>query len=106
MLTLSLLALIILPSCTTTLANNRFYADAGPAGAFYFDSFDKTTGLIPKTIWDANRQGMVCETTSVFTNLKDVIEQLCANSHACTYDQQQQENAFMSRLQDAESKIK
>lgn len=93
-------------SCTVALKNNRFYADAGPAGAFYFDSFDKVTGQLNYLQWSTMRQGMICESTDVFTNLKDVVQALCNNTHSCSYDQQQNEDQFMSKISTATKEAK
>ncbi len=108
MLTLFALGLvpIALVSCTIPLKDSKFYADAGPDGAFWFQSLSKGQGHLEKAEWDKLRRGMICETPAVFANLKEVIETLCQNSNQCTYEQQQQANDFYARVKINTNKAK
>ncbi len=92
---------LLLSGCTIPLKDNRFYADAGPDGAYWFQSLSKGQGHLEKISWDVIRPGMICESTAVFANLKEVIETLCQNTNECTYDQLAQEKVFFSKVQGA-----
>ena len=100
------LALTSLVNCTIPLKDSKFYADAGPDGAYWFMSLSKGQGHLSQADWDKARFGMICETPEVFANLKEVIETLCANTNECTYEQQQQERQFYTKLQAAIPKPK
>ncbi len=99
MLTLSVLVFLPLSSCTVPIKDNRFYADAGPDGAFWFQSLSDDHGKLSKTDWDKQRFGMICEKTDVFANLKESIDTLCQNSNSCTYEQKQAVSKFYSKVQ-------
>lgn len=94
---MSALALLSL-SCTVPIKNNRFYADAGPDGAFWFQSLSKGQGKLSKADWDKQRFGMICENTEVFANLKEAVDTLCQNTNACTYEQIQAETQFYQKI--------
>ena len=76
------------------IKDNRFYADAGSDGAFWFQSLSKDQGKLSKQDWDKLRFGMICEGTDVFANLKEAVDTLCQNTGACNYEMQQKEKEF------------
>lgn len=92
--------LLMLLSCTgIAIKDNEFIADAGKAGAYAFHSLSDKQRDLTKEQWDKERFGMICETTDVFTNLKEAIEALCQTTNACTYEQQQMVSEFYSKVQ-------
>lgn len=70
----------------------------GPDGAACFHTLSKDSRDVKKADWDIERMGMICETTAVFTNFKEVIDSLCQNTGQCSYEVKQQEAAFFSKV--------
>ncbi len=95
---ISLVFVSLLLSCTVPVKNNEFCADMGVDGAACFHTLSKDSRDLKKADWDKARFGMICESTDVFANIKDIIDTLCQNSGQCTYEQQQAEAQFFDKL--------
>lgn len=93
------LTLPLLNCGMVTIRNNKFYADAGPIGAYWFMSISSDNGQITKLEWDEARMGMVCETPQVFADLKADLETLCQNNqNQCSYEDVSAANTFYNRI--------
>lgn len=76
-----------------------FFADAGPIGAFGFHSIKGDDVTVSKVDWDKMRQGMICESTDVFADLKSVIEKLCHDTGKCDVQTEKQADVFFSKVE-------
>lgn len=59
----------------------------GSLGAVCFHTISSVNRSVPKQQWDVERFGMICETSAVFADWKEVILKLCKVSNDCTRDQ-------------------
>lgn len=61
----------------------------GNLGASCFKSISAKTRDLSKEQWDQERFGQLCTKSDSFTNWKVAIEQLCADTRLCTYEEEQ-----------------
>lgn len=66
----------------------------GSLGASCFHTLTSDKRDIPKTAWDDIRFGQVCTDAANLADTKAVIEKLCSMTNVCTFEVQQQLDAF------------
>jgi len=92
-------------SCTrVTIQDGEWCGDIGDLGAHCAHMISPAERDLNKQQWDDLRFGQVCAASSVYVNLKTVLEQLCANTNDCTYEQVQAIQQFGSRLDEFRSR--
>jgi hypothetical protein len=75
----------VLSGCSTvTIKDDEFCADKGTLGAACSTMLTDTVREIPKNVWDNYRFGMLCETDSVFSDLKTDLEETCSKCNCCS----------------------
>lgn len=86
---------LALSGCAVRIQNERWYADIGDKGAFWFETLTNNGGSVEKSDWDVMRVGMACTTTDTLAEIKREIEQLCSST-ACDY---QKVSAILGKFQ-------
>lgn len=87
-------------SCAVPIKDERFFVDAGSSGAVTVNFLTPGSEIIPKEIWDSEREGMFCMSSDSFADFKQEIEELCSKT-PCSYPVVQALQNFFARVKAA-----
>lgn len=85
MLSIALSAAASLSCGHITVKNTEVCGDLGSLGAHCANTLNDTTRDISKVDWDEERVGMLCMTSTAFTDTETAIDQFCTAYNLCDY---------------------
>ena len=81
------------------IKDGEFFGDMGRIGAEGDWLLHEQRTSLSKTEWDKRRLGMICTSSTVFSNIHGVIRKFCGETKACTYEIQQMTEALSAKIQ-------
>lgn len=99
-------ALILLSSCAKIkISDSEWCGDAGPLGAFCFNTLSDKSRDIAKEDWDKERFGMICTKSENFAEWKASLLKLCKDSKICSMEVIKTVEALDERVESTKKKI-